>query len=45
MKPKILHKHRPYELKITQEGKQIIVETLTDLKNKKNECIRPIKSP
>lgn len=35
MKTKILHLHKPYELKITQVGKQIIVETLTDLKNKK----------
>jgi hypothetical protein len=31
MKPKILHKHKPTELKITQVGKKIIVETLTDL--------------
>ena len=35
MKTKILHLHRPYELRITQIGKRIIVETLTDLKNKK----------
>lgn len=35
MKTKTLHLHSPNELKITQVGKQIIVETLTDLKNKK----------
>ena len=32
MKTKILHLHKPYELKITQKGKRIIVQTKDDLK-------------
>jgi hypothetical protein len=33
MKTKILHKHKPNELHITQVGKRIIVKTLKELKN------------
>lgn len=32
---KILHRHSKNELKITDDGKTIIVETLDDLKKKK----------
>ena len=32
MKPKTLHKHKTNELRITQVGKRIIVQTLKDLK-------------
>ena len=35
MKPKILHKQKPYELHITQVGKRIIVKTLKDLENER----------
>lgn len=37
MKTKTLHLHRPNELRITQIGKRIIVETLQDIEENKKK--------